>query len=463
MATPQMTTRLQSQIVPEGISFSKELRTPAVMRLLQAERSEEIFPLLIEEIVKLGYPRAVVLTADFETGEVQPKAALGFSDASIKQFRFSIYAGDHPLLPVIHGQKPALLHKSPIHRKALYCMPILYQNERMCWEAERERQTNCLAQLNRKGKPRLNLDEQVCAACQMRAYAGVVAVEVPATVKSAAVAKLSTLISLANRYLSRLFKVEHYYNRMRDMNMVIAQMETVMKSMADPVILTDARSNVVTQNLAAERFFKIPEGAEAETTEGRTRAVEVNNMLFSAAVSSMTVAGGETSRDLTLIDAVDGDELLFEAVSAPSFDRNGVLTGVVTVMRDVTDLRRADQQLQLNYEKLRAAEDIVRQDRDRLNLVIENVGDPIIVCDDQGKVVLLIRWPRSYWARPAAERRTRSESRTRRCLTLTSPSLLFPLPATSAGRSNWLSPRAVKRLNTTPTQERYLTSADKCR
>ena len=53
-------------VVPEGAHFSKELRTPAIMRLLQAERSEEIYPLLIEEIVKLGYPRASVLTADFD-------------------------------------------------------------------------------------------------------------------------------------------------------------------------------------------------------------------------------------------------------------------------------------------------------------------------------------------------------------------------------------------------------------
>ena len=32
---------------------------------------------------------------------------------------------------------------------------------------------------------------------------------------------------------------------------------------------------------------------------------------------------------------------------------------------------------------------MVRQDRDRLNLIIENVGDPIVVCDRDAKVVLL--------------------------------------------------------------------------
>src|SRR5207253_2276784 len=150
---------------------------------------------------------------------------------------------------------------------------------------------NCLAQLNRTGKQRMNLDEQVCTACQMRAYSGLVAVAVPAKIRETELAKLRMLITLATRYLSRLFKVEHYYNRMRDMELVISQMETVMKSMADPVVLTDPQNNVITQNLAAERFFKLPEHMASDISEGRTRAVEVNNMLFSAAVSSMTVAG----------------------------------------------------------------------------------------------------------------------------------------------------------------------------
>jgi signal transduction histidine kinase len=80
---------------------------------------------------------------------------------------------------------------------------------------------------------------------------------------------------------------------------------------------------------------------------------------------------------------------LFEAVSAPSFAPDGRRTGMVSVLRDVTDLRRADDELRSNYDKLRQAEEVVRQDRDRLNLVIENVGDPIVVCDRDAKVALL--------------------------------------------------------------------------
>jgi len=219
----------------------------------------------------------------------------------------------------------------------------------------------------------------------MRSYAALVAVEVPAQGLEREKAELGPLAELANRYLSRLFKVEHYYNRMRDMDLTISQMSTVMQSMPDPVILTDSQHRVILQNRAATRFFNLPE----EVSEGLAHAVELNNILFTAALSSMAVSDVETSRDLVLVDALEGEEVLFEAVCAPTLSREGVRLGMVTVMRDVTDLRRADEELRANYDRLRAAEEVVRQDRDRLNLIIENVGDPVAVCDSSAKFALL--------------------------------------------------------------------------
>ena len=209
---------------------------------------------------------------------------------------------------------------------------------------------------------------------------------------------------------------------MLDMETTITQMQTVMESMTDPVILTDAQHRVITQNKAAERYFRLPD----DVSEGRVRAVELNNLLFSAALSSMAVSGNDSSRDMTLVDAIEGDEVLFEAVSAPSFAPDGRRTGMVSVLRDVTDLRRADEELRANYEKLRQAEEVVRQDRDRLNLVIENVGDPIVVCDRDAKVALLDPWRRSCSDR--SWRARRSHCATRQNSTLTSQSSRIPFP-----------------------------------
>lgn len=373
----------------ESVTDGASSNLPATLRLLQAERSEDIFPILLEEVVKLGAPRAMVLQADFETGEVAPVAEIKCNEQHLAGYRTSLYAGDHPVIGVFHGLQPAVLPRSEQVPRPVYVHPIIYRQAEPCWEAERERTADCLAVSNFRAERRLELDQQICRTCQMRSYAALVVVELrkyPLPAKE--LNEFSAVISLGNRYLSRLFKIEHYQNRLREMEVTIGQMNTVMESMADPVILTDTRHQVIMQNRAAERFFKLPQ----QPTEGFVRAVELNNMLFTAALSSMAMTisqDGETHRDLTLVDASEGEELLFEAVSVPSFSREGLPTGYVTVMRDVTDLRRADQELQANYERLRAAEDIVRQDRDRLNLVIENVGDPIVVCDKEAKMVLL--------------------------------------------------------------------------
>ena len=223
----------------------------------------------------------------------------------------------------------------------------------------------------------------------MRGYAAIVCVDV-ANRSASDLGRLRELVETSNRHMTRLFKVEHYYNRMTDMDLTISQMETMMQSMTDPVILTDTHYRVVLQNKAAERYFKLPDDRDlGDVTLGLQRAIELNNLLFTAALSSMAVSGTNAHRDLTLVDVGEGEERLFEAVCTPTYARDGMPIGIVTVMRDVTDLRRADQELRHNYDLLRQAEDLVRQDRDRLNVIVENVGDPIIVCDSNAKIVLL--------------------------------------------------------------------------
>ena len=364
---------------------ANQQRRPAALRLLEAERSEEIFPLLLEEIIALGFPRALAVDVNFDTGDVTPAAALKWPRQQLEKFNAGLWMSDHQLVTVLHSARPAVLNKSSLHNRPVYVHPILYANRNLCWEADRLRTATCLAMQNFHREKRIRLEEQVCATCDMRAYTAALVVEVPRHASEDSIAELGELIELANRYLSRLFKVEHYYNRMRDMEITIAQMGTVMQSMADPVILTDTQHRVIMQNKAAERFFRVPD----EMTEGLVRAVELNNLLFSAALSSMLVSGSDAHRDLTLVDAIEGEEMLFEAVSAPTYGPDGIQIGTVTVMRDVTDLRRADQELRSNYDKLREAEEVVRQDRDRLNLIIENVGDPIVVCDREAKIVLV--------------------------------------------------------------------------
>src|SRR5262249_48984802 len=293
MATAEI--RLQ----PERVNGRRgtQPRRPAVLRLLQAERSEEIFPLMLEEIIALGFPRALVVDGNFDSGEVTPAAALKWPRQQMDRFSAALWMTEHPLISVMQTARPQVLGKSILYNRPLYIHPILYSNRNLCWEADRIRTGSCLAVQNFRRQKKIQLEDQVCSTCEMRAYAAAVIVELNKGQSDHSIEDLGDLIDLANRYLSRLFKVEHYYNRMRDMEITIAQMGTVMQSMADPVILTDTQHRVIMQNKAAERFFKVPD----EMTEGLVRAVEFNNLLFSAALSSMLVSGSDSHRDLTLV------------------------------------------------------------------------------------------------------------------------------------------------------------------
>jgi signal transduction histidine kinase len=325
-----------------------------------------------------------VLEVDFDSGEIKTAASLNFAPATLKGFQTSLWASEDPLVAALVNLRPVLLPDGRLKTGSIYAHPMIYRSQTRCWEAERERRADCLAVQNADPRRKLQIQQQVCSACGMRSYITMVVGQLGRSPNQIQLRQYRSLVDRANRHLSRLFKVEHYYNRMRDMEMTISRMTTVMESMADPVILTDNQHRVMIQNRAAERFFRVPEGI----SEGGRRAVEFNNLLFSAALSSMVVSASDSSRDLTLVDVMEGEEVLFEAVCAPTYVSES-RTGMVTVMRDVTDLRRADQEVRANLEKLRAAEEVVRQDRDRLNLVVENVGDPIVVADNAAKIVLL--------------------------------------------------------------------------
>src|SRR5437868_6521873 len=301
MASPALRRR-REQVVDQRSSNES-----AALRLIAAERPEEILPILLEEIVHLGFPRAAVLDVDFDTGEIKSVASLNCDNPFLEKFRTSLWASENPLVSILLSLKPAILPDGAIKPGALYAHPMIYRSQSRCWEAERERRSDCLAVQNADPKRKFQIQQQVCSVCGMRSYISLVIGQLGRGTTQSDIRHFRSLAERANRQLSRLFKVEHYYNRMRDMEITISRMTTVMESMADPVILTDNQHRVIIQNRAAEHFFRVPEGV----SEGGKRAVEFNNLLFSAALSSMVVSGNDTSRDLTLVDVMEGEEDLF--------------------------------------------------------------------------------------------------------------------------------------------------------
>jgi PAS domain S-box-containing protein len=162
-----------------------------------------------------------------------------------------------------------------------------------------------------------------------------------------------------------------------------ALLQSILKSVPDPVLLTDPEGRLVVANARAELYF----ASEEEESEGRRRAVALNNMLFSAALSRHAIEGTEFARrELPIVDPSDGSDRLFELMSAPIITPDG--PGIVSVLRNVTDLQLAAQEIEDNYRKIRVAEAMVRAERDRLDLIIDSVADPIIVTDANGAMIM---------------------------------------------------------------------------
>src|SRR6185369_422810 len=130
----------------------------------------------------------------------------------------------------------------------------------------------------------------------------------------------------------------------------------------------------------------------ANAGEGKRRALKMNDLLFSAYLSSATVSSSEViQRDITLVDPIEGSDIHFEVISTPATNARGEPLGLVSIFRDVTDLREANEELAHNFVKLQHAEAESRRERDRLDLIIENVGHPIVVCDSAGNFILFNR------------------------------------------------------------------------
>jgi signal transduction histidine kinase len=162
-------------------------------------------------------------------------------------------------------------------------------------------------------------------------------------------------------------------------------LDSIVNAVPDPVLLTDTEGRLIFANVRAEALFASTE----RESEGRRRAVALNNMLFSAALAGRVISRGEPlRRELLLVDPTEGSDLLFELLSTVMHEPDQG-PRIVSVLRNVTDLRTATDELEEQYRKLRGAEAEIRTERDRLDLIIDAVADPILVTDPGGAIILM--------------------------------------------------------------------------
>ena len=117
----------------------------------------------------------------------------------------------------------------------------------------------------------------------------------------------------------------------------------------------------------------------------------MNNFLFTAALSAwnLDTASRATNREVTLVDPVEGTELIYEVITMPAVNHRVGERGVVSVLKDVTDIRHMTEELARSAERIQTADLQIRAERDRLDLVLRSVPNPIIVVDNDNEIITL--------------------------------------------------------------------------
>jgi PAS domain S-box-containing protein len=204
-----------------------------------------------------------------------------------------------------------------------------------------------------------------------------------------ALASLAHAALLAGPVLSRMIAVDDFRRSAERLDQQRDLLTAIVNSLPDPIVITDARNDMVVQNRRAEHLLVAREG----DSEGRRRAVEINNLLFTSFLAKSMMGGAAPSgaRELNLVDPDEGADLLFEVIAHPLGSTASRDPSFVSVLRDVTDLRRAAGELERQVQRVRLAEIDARRERDRLNLILENVADPILVTDAQSNIILMNR------------------------------------------------------------------------
>ncbi|HEX8148689.1 MAG TPA: ATP-binding protein [Pyrinomonadaceae bacterium] len=361
-----------------------ELLFEMTTQLLAAQSLDEQTSLVLDTLTAgLGYASAALALVERPRGVLRVRGAAGFADDEALAGLELPLDSNAPHVRVVHDGRPAWLGRDDESAEFLrqvgsptdlLALPLFGGQ----LHAEPRAAGDTTGPLRADGTERFWLPQSLSTG----------ALYVGARRDEADEARLALLTRYAERIgaiLSNTANVERLASSVRKLQRERQWVESIMKSVADPIVLTNMDNEILLQNRRAEELFS----DRRDASEGKRRALEMNDLLFSAYLSSAAVASEEVvGRDLILVDPIEGSDIHFEVISTPALNARGERIGLVSIFRDVTDLRRANEELARNFVKLQQAESEARRERDRLDLILENVGQPIAVCDTSGKFIL---------------------------------------------------------------------------
>ena len=118
------------------------------------------------------------------------------------------------------------------------------------------------------------------------------------------------------------------------------RVDAILESVSDALIVTDPEQRVVLMNKAAEYLI----GQPRSEVKGRPIGTVISEPTLLGQLGALSKDGDKVQRnDFELHHAGRGEKRHLQAQSSPVLTQNGLVTGVITLLRDVTQEKELDQ------------------------------------------------------------------------------------------------------------------------
>ncbi len=151
-----------------------------------------------------------------------------------------------------------------------------------------------------------------------------------------------------NRNINRLVKIFNYmaeemYNLQKiDISEIVNEKnktETILRNIADGVVVTDSQDRILVINSVAEKWFGLD---EKEVTQKPIQN-HIQNQHLIALLQKVKDGQAQSSAEFSFSIVKEHEKKIFQANAARIHNQEDKLVGVVTVIRDVTKVKEADQ------------------------------------------------------------------------------------------------------------------------
>src|SRR5712692_3690673 len=400
----------QRKIASRGGRIRRDALDPVVIlnqlnrRVHATQDVDEVCLLHLEAIVeKMGYEAAMVAILNRGRAALEGCIAMNCDETLARSLDVSIDDSESVMVEVAMGAEPVVIRRGATEGRVLSPLRDVLGEGRSC--------TGIVLPLLNGIEPPRCCQQQAqpeqwhstfsprCLSCYNYPVEGVLVVgscsvdldDADVEVLQPFAGRLGSALGSIN-VLSRLRESLESSHTERDW------LVTALNNIPEPVLLTDLNNDIIVENRKAEELFS----SSGEDSEGKKQACGMNNFLLSVVLSSYSVDENPAPRELTLVDPVEGEELPYEILSTRARNPRTGEEGIVSLMRNVTDLKRATEELSQTFEQVQELRQAARQERQRLNLIIQNVADPVIVTNIENEVLLMNEQAERLFGRPTA-------------------------------------------------------------